>query len=72
MIMDAEESKKFRYENVIELAVVGVIVFIGFVSLFYSWIDSFFGVKVNIILLTVIGLVAAFLFVYVIKVFRDE
>ncbi len=70
--MEAETPKKEKWEEIIELAVIGTVVFIGFVSLFYSWIDSVFNVEVGIVILTIIGLVASFLFVYVIKIFRDE
>ncbi len=70
--MDTAVFKKQRWEDIIEFIVIGAVVFIGFVSLFYSWIDSAFNVKVNIILLTAMGLIASFLFVYAIKVFRDQ
>ncbi len=58
-----------EWERIIELIVIGIVVFIGFVSLFYSWIDSAFGITVNIFALTAIAIAASFLVVYSIHVF---
>ena len=67
-----ENLKKQRWERAFELSSLGVIFFIGFVSLLYSWIDSAFGVKVNIILLTAAGIAVSFSLVYAIYLFDKD
>ncbi|MCL5420765.1 MAG: hypothetical protein M1284_03390 [Candidatus Parvarchaeota archaeon] len=67
--MDYTEIKKRGWEKIIEEVIVGMVLFIGLVSLLYSWIDSIFGVIVGIPILTFMGILAAFLVVYAIRVF---
>ncbi|MCL4400909.1 hypothetical protein M1316_02975 [Candidatus Parvarchaeota archaeon] len=55
-----------KWERAFELGTVGVVLFIGLVSMFYSWIDSAFGGKVNIYLLTATAAIATALIVYII------
>ena len=68
-MMDYTEIKKRGWEKIIEEVIVGMVLFIGLVSLLYSWIDSIFGVIVGIPILTFLGILAAFLVVYAIRVF---
>jgi uncharacterized YccA/Bax inhibitor family protein len=68
-MMDYTEIKKRGWEKIIEEVIVGMVLFIGLVSLLYSWIDSIFGVIVGIPILTFMGILAAFLVVYAIRVF---
>ncbi len=58
-----------KWERVIELTIVGIVLFVGLVSILYSWIDSAFGGNVNIYLLTAISVAVTFLIVYAISVF---
>ncbi|MCL4398376.1 MAG: hypothetical protein M1322_01050 [Candidatus Parvarchaeota archaeon] len=67
--MEYEEIKKQSWEKVVEEAIVGIVLFIGLVSLLYSWVDSIFGVIVGIPMLTFLGVLASFLVVYAIRVF---
>ncbi len=67
--MDYKEIKKAGWEKIIEEVIIGAVLFIGLVSLLYSWIDSVFGVIVGIPILTFLGILASFLVVYAIKVF---
>ena len=67
--MEHTEIKKQNWEKTIEEVIVGVVFFIGLVSLLYSWIDSAFGVIVGIPMLTFLGIVASFLIIYAIRVF---
>ncbi len=60
---------KQKWEKIIELVIIGIVVYIGFVSIFYSWIDTAFGITVNIVVLSVIALAASFMVVYAIKIF---
>ncbi len=64
--------EKQRWERAFELTTVGVVLFIGLVSLFYSWIDSAFHTIVNIYLLTATAAVASFAIVYVISIFSGK
>ena len=66
--MDYKEIKKQGWEKVVEEVIVGIVLFIGLVSLLYSWIDSVFGVIVGIPMLTFLGILASFLVVYAIRV----
>ena len=68
-MMEYTEIKKQGWEKIIEEVIVGMVLFIGLVSLLYSWIDSIFGVIVGISILTFLGILAAFLVVYAIRVF---
>ncbi|MCW1299535.1 MAG: hypothetical protein QXD02_04415, partial [Candidatus Parvarchaeum sp.] len=61
--MDYKEIKKQGWEKVVEEVIVGIVLFIGLVSLLYSWIDSVFGVIVGIPMLTFLGILASFLVV---------
>lgn len=67
--MDYKEVNKAGWEKIVEEVIVGVVLFIGLVSLLYSWIDSVFGVIVGIPMLTFLGILASFLVVYAIRVF---
>ncbi len=67
--MEYLEVKKDSWERIIEEVIVGIVLFIGLVSLLYSWIDSLFGVIVGIPILTFLGVLAAFLVVYAIRIF---
>ena len=67
--MDYKEVNKAGWEKMVEEVIVGVVLFIGLVSLLYSWIDSVFGVIVGIPMLTFLGILASFLVVYAIRVF---
>lgn len=51
------------------MSVIGIVLFIGIVSIFYSYIDSAFNVNVNVYLLTAAAGAATALIVYLIKVF---
>ncbi|MCL5009564.1 MAG: hypothetical protein M1433_01090 [Candidatus Parvarchaeota archaeon] len=64
--------KRQRWEKAIEYALIGIIVFIGFVSLLYSWIDSAFGINVNVYLLAALAVVVSFLVVYIIRMFDER
>jgi hypothetical protein len=59
---------KYKWERIFELSVIGAVIFIGLVSLFYSWIDEAFNVNVNFYLLTAVAVVATFLIVYLINI----
>ena len=63
---------KQKWEKIIELVIIGIVVYIGFVSIFYSWIDTAFGITVNIVVLSVIALAASFMVVYAIKIFDRQ
>jgi hypothetical protein len=67
--MDYKEIKKAGWERIIEEVIIGIVLFIGLVSLLYSWIDSLFGVIVGIPVLTFLGILASFIVVYAIRVF---
>ncbi len=67
--MDYKDINKQAWEKIIEELIVGIVLFIGLVSLLYSWIDSVFGVIVGIPILTFLGILASFLVVYAIRVF---
>ena len=67
--MDYKDINKQAWEKIIEEVIVGIVLFIGFVSLLYSWIDSLFGVIVGIPILTFLGILASFIVVYAIRVF---
>ena len=67
--MEYKEIKKQGWEKIIEELIIGIVLFIGLVSLLYSWIDSVFGVIVGIPMLTFLGILASFLVVYAIRVF---
>ncbi len=66
--MDYKEIKKAGWERIIEEVIIGIVLFIGLVSLLYSWIDSLFGVIVGIPVLTFLGILASFIVVYAIRV----
>ncbi|MCL4372939.1 hypothetical protein M1384_02620 [Candidatus Parvarchaeota archaeon] len=66
--MDYKDTNKQPWEKIIEELIVGIVLFIGLVSLLYSWIDSVFGVIVGIPMLTFLGILASFLVVYAIRV----
>ncbi|MCL5016828.1 MAG: hypothetical protein M1441_01655 [Candidatus Parvarchaeota archaeon] len=63
---------KQKWEKIIELVIIGIVVYIGFVSIFYSWIDTAFGITVNIVVLSVVALAASFMVVYAIKIFDRQ
>ena len=67
--MDYKEVNKQAWEKIVEEVIVGIVLFIGLVSLLYSWVDSVFGVIVGIPMLTFLGILASFLVVYAIRVF---
>ncbi len=67
--MDYKDANKQGWERIIEEVIIGIVLFIGLVSLLYSWIDSVFGVIVGIPILTFLGILASFLIVYAIRVF---
>jgi len=67
--MDYKDANKQGWEKIIEEVIIGIVLFIGLVSLLYSWIDSVFGVIVGIPILTFLGILASFLIVYAIRVF---
>ncbi|EEZ92659.1 MAG: hypothetical protein BJBARM4_0757 [Candidatus Parvarchaeum acidiphilum ARMAN-4] len=67
--MDYKDINKQAWEKIIEEVIVGIVLFIGLVSLLYSWIDSLFGVIVGIPILTFLGILASFIVVYAIRVF---
>ena len=67
--MDYKDANKQGWEKIIEEVIIGIVLFIGLVSLLYSWIDSVFGVIVGIPILTFLGILASFLVVYAIRVF---
>ena len=67
--MDYKDANKQPWEKIIEEVIIGIVLFIGLVSLLYSWIDSVFGVIVGIPMLTFLGILASFLVVYAIRVF---
>ncbi|EFD92494.1 MAG: hypothetical protein CSMARM5_0046 [Candidatus Parvarchaeum acidophilus ARMAN-5_'5-way FS'] len=67
--MEYKEIKKQNWEKIIEEVIIGIVLFIGLVSLLYSWIDSLFGVIVGIPILTFLGVLVSFLVVYMIRVF---
>ena len=67
--MDYKDINKQAWEKIIEELIVGIVLFIGLVSLLYSWIDSLFGVIVGIPILTFLGILASFIVVYAIRVF---
>jgi hypothetical protein len=67
--MNYKEVKKQSWEKIIEEVIIGIVLFIGLVSLLYSWIDSVFGVIVGMPMLTFLGILASFLVVYAIRVF---
>ena len=58
-----------KWERAIELTIVGIVLFVGLVSILYSWIDSAFGGNINIYLLTTISAAVTFLIVYAISAF---
>lgn len=62
--------KTSNFERYFEMAVVGVVFFIGFVSLFYSWIDSLFNININAYILTLIALAVTVFIVYLINKFE--
>ncbi len=64
--------KKQRWEKYVEYSIIGTVLFLGLVSLLYSWIDSAFNVKVNVYLLTAAGIAVTALIVYVINVFDKD
>jgi hypothetical protein len=61
-----------NWEKWILMAVIGIIVFIGFVSLFYSWIDSAFGINANVYMLTGMAAIVAAAVVYVVNYYEEE
>jgi uncharacterized YccA/Bax inhibitor family protein len=67
--VEYKEIKKQNWEKIIEEVIIGIVLFIGLVSLLYSWIDSLFGVIVGIPILTFLGVLVSFLVVYMIRVF---
>lgn len=67
--MDYKDINKQAWEKIIEEVIVGIVLFIGLVSLLYSWIDILFGVIVGIPILTFLGILASFIVVYAIRVF---
>ena len=67
--MEYKEIKKQNWEKIIEEVIIGIVLFIGLVSLLYSWIDSLFGLIVGIPILTFLGVLVSFLVVYMIRVF---
>ncbi len=60
---------KQKWERAIELTIIGVVIFVGLVSVLYSWIDSAFGGNVNVYVLTAVAAVLTFFIVYAIKIF---
>jgi uncharacterized YccA/Bax inhibitor family protein len=67
--MEYTQVKKQEWERIIEEVIVGIVLFIGLVSLLYSWVDTVFGVIVGIPMLTFLGILASFLVVYAIRIF---
>jgi uncharacterized YccA/Bax inhibitor family protein len=67
--MEYTQVKKQEWERIIEEVIVGIVLFIGLVSLLYSWVDTVFGVIVGIPMLTFLGILASFLIVYAIRIF---
>jgi hypothetical protein len=61
-----------KWEKAIEYVLIGVIVFIGFVSLFYSWIDSAFNIIVNIYLLTGLAIAVSLAVVLIVMAFDER
>jgi uncharacterized membrane protein (DUF485 family) len=68
-IHDFISMQKQRWERIFELSVIGLVIFIGMVSLLYSWIDSIFGGNVNVYVLTAVGILVSFGIVYAITWF---
>ncbi len=64
--------KMQKWEKAIEYVLIGVIVFIGFVSLFYSWIDSAFNIIVNIYLLTGLAVAVSLAVVLIVMAFDER
>ncbi len=64
--------KMQKWEKAIEYVLIGVIVFIGFVSLFYSWIDSAFNIIVNIYLLTGLAIAVSLAVVLIVMAFDER
>ncbi|MCW1294159.1 MAG: hypothetical protein OH316_00970 [Candidatus Parvarchaeota archaeon] len=64
--------KRHNYEKMVERGAIGFAFFLGFVSLFYSWIDSVAGINVNPYILTAIGIVIAGFIVYLMYRFDRE
>lgn len=64
--------KRHNYEKMVERGAIGSAFFLGFVSVFYSWIDSATGANVSPYVLTVIGLVIAVFIVYLMYRFDRE
>lgn len=65
--------KMQRWEKAIEYITIGVILFIGVVSLLYSWIDSAFNINIgNIYLLAALAAVISFIIVYLIRMFDNR
>ncbi len=58
-----------KWEKYIMLVVIGIVIFIGFVSLLYSWIDSVYKINVNPYVLTVIAFIITFGIVFAINHF---
>ncbi len=64
--------KMQRWEKAIEYVLVGIIVFIGFVSLFYSWIDSAFHTIVNVYLLAGLAIAVSLAVVFIVRAFDER
>ncbi len=59
-----------RFEKYFEMTIIGIVFYIGLVSLFYSWIDSAFNININVYVLTIIALIATLILVYLIDKFE--
>ncbi len=64
--------KKHNFERMIERTMIGFAFFLGFVAVFYSWIDSALGINVSPYTLTAIGIVIAAFIVYLMYRFDKE
>lgn len=63
---------KQAFEGYFERSIIGVVLFIGFVSLFYSWIDSVLNININVYLLALIAVVVVAAILYLISVFDRD
>ncbi|MGC8516413.1 MAG: hypothetical protein ACP5MT_00760 [Candidatus Acidifodinimicrobium sp.] len=64
--------KRHNFEKIVERSMIGFAFFLGFVSVFYSWIDSKLGINVSPYILTAIGIVIAVFIVYLMYRFDRE
>ncbi len=64
--------KEDTLEKYFERSIIGAVFFIGFVSLFYDWIDSMLNINVNVYVLTLVAIVVTAAILYLISVFDKE